>query len=113
MKPFTKRRTSNDIQIVLGDGWKRFAFAPEGLDYLGTIQRGMEIGALAKDVAGDYWQVNGDVRQALNASRVAAHLRKALAQRGPHAAGRSATGVARAAVVVLIKPRRRVPIAQV
>lgn len=108
MKPFTKLRTGNDVQIVLGDGWKRFAFTGDALDYLGTIRRGMEIGALAKDAEGNYWQVNGDIRQVLNASRVAAHLRRARAQREPRVAGRQPIDVARAAVVVVIKPRRRV-----
>ena len=76
MKPSTKTTPSGgDIQITLGDGWQRFAFTTRGLAFLGTIRRGMEIGALARDEAGGYLQVNGDIHQVLNKSRVAAHLR--------------------------------------
>lgn len=57
-------------QIILGDGWQRFAFATRGMTFLGTIRRGMEIGALAKDDTGGYLQVNGDIHQVLNRSRV-------------------------------------------
>jgi len=108
MKPFTKLRTGNDVQIVLGDGWTRFAFTADA-DYLGTIRRGMEIGALAKDAEGNYWQVNGDIRQVLNASRVAAHLRKADVRPEPFARTYPSTEAERPVVSVVVKRRRRIP----
>ena len=106
MNQFAKATgTSKDDRIVLGDRWKQFAFTTDALDYLGTIRRGMEIGALAKDPAGGYWQVNGDIRQELNKSRVAALLRTAIDRRHPVAV----TGqprAERAAVTVVVKPSR-------
>ncbi len=108
MKPSTKTTPSGgDIQITLGDGWQRFAFATRGLAFLGTIRRGMEIGALARDEAGGYLQVNGDIHHVLNRSRVAAHLRKAGVRREPIVVTCRPTGTERAAVSVVIKRRRR------
>jgi len=104
----TTARAGQDAQIMLGDGWKQFAFKTTGLDYLGTIRRGMGIGALAQDEAGRYWQVNGDIRQALNTSRVAALMRAATVRRRPLAVSRQPTQANRAAVSVTVKPRRRV-----
>lgn len=83
-----------------------FAQPREDLEYLGTIQRGMEIGALAKDQSGAYLQVNGDMRQTLNASRVDAALRAAK-PRAPAYRSRQPTEPAKP-VVVVVKPRRRV-----
>lgn len=108
MKPTGTTRSGKDVQIVLGEGWRQFAFTRDGLDYLGTIRRGMEIGALARDADGGYWQVNGDIRQLLNTSRVAAHLRDATVRRKPLMLPRQPTQTERAAVSVVIKPRRRV-----
>jgi hypothetical protein len=69
----------------------------------------MEIGALARDRAGDYWQVNGDIRQVLNKSRVTTQLRKAMVRSEPvGVVTRQPTDVDRARVAVIIKPRRRV-----
>jgi len=72
----------------------------------------MEIGALAKDAAGGYLQVNGDIHQVLNRSRVAAHLRKA--NLGPEPFGRTnqSTEAERPVVSVVIKRRRRIPMPQ-
>ena len=109
MKPFTKTRPSGgDIQITLGDCWQRFAFTTRGLAFLGTIRRGMEIGALARDEAGGYLQVNGDIHQVLNKSRVAAHLRKASPRPEPVAGAYQATEAERPAVSVVVKRRRRI-----
>lgn len=110
MKPLHKPvPADNDIQISLGAGWQRFAFATPGLIYLGTIRRGLEIGALARDATGAYLQVNGDIHQALNKSRVAAHLRKVGARPDPAAVAHSpTTETERPAVSVIVKRRRRI-----
>ncbi|HSV54774.1 MAG TPA: hypothetical protein VLJ57_21810 [Burkholderiaceae bacterium] len=114
MKASTKKTTSGgNIQIIVGSGWQRFAFTTRGLDFLGTIRRGMEIGALARDEAGGYLQVNGDIHQVLNKSRVAAHLRKAGFRSDPIAVTIPPTETERAAVSVVIKRRRRVLMPQV
>ncbi len=68
----------------------------------------MEIGALAWDDAGAYWQVNGDIQQALNKSRMEAHLRKAGFRPAPAAQADVSTGPERNAVSVVVKRRRRV-----
>ncbi len=106
-KPSPKRGGNNKNTIVnLGEGWRMFAQPREDLEYLGTIQRGMEIGALAKDTAGAYLQVNGDVRQVLNTSRVEAALRAA-SPKAPQYRPRPQAAPA-TPVVVIVKPRRRV-----
>lgn len=102
-----KRGGNNKNTIVmLGEGWRMFAMLREDLEYLGTIQRGLEIGALAKDASGAYLQVNGDVRQVLNTSRVEAALRAA-GPRRPALRPRPNAAPAKP-VVVVVKPRRRV-----
>ncbi|WP_211260333.1 hypothetical protein [Xenophilus azovorans] len=68
---------------------------------LGTVQRGMQIGALALLDDGSYVQVNGDVIERLNTSRVL-HV-----MRGRHEAAPRETRPA-AAPVVIVKKRRRV-----
>lgn len=114
MEPLHKtRRTGDAMQIVPGSGWQRFAFATPGLVYLGTIRRGMEIGALAMNDAGGYLQVNGDIHQILNRSRVAAHLRRAgIRPASVVPAGRPTTHAERPAVTVTVKRRRRILSAQ-
>jgi hypothetical protein len=97
-----------DIHIILGMGWRQFAFDRDDLAYLGTIRRGIEIGALAQDSAGNYLQVNGDMRQALNKSRIEAKLREAMGKDHMVQQVRQPTIAERAAVTVVIKPRRRV-----
>jgi len=81
-----------------------FAQERPGMRLLGTVQRGMQIGALALMEDGNYAQVNGDVVEPLNASRVLHAMRK------QHAAAptfRSAAPAAAPAVVV-VKKRRRI-----
>lgn len=106
MKPSPKKHKGNDTQITLGEDWHRFAFPRDDLEFLGIIRRGIEIGALAKDKEGGYLQVNGDMRQTLNKSRVDNLLRsaKVVAPRVPVA--RQPTQDQRAAVVVTVKKRR-------
>lgn len=103
-----KARKANAAQITLGEGWRQFAFDRPDLEYLGVIRRGIEIGALARDKDGAFWQVNGDMRQALNSSKMQALLRSARPDTKPAPVTRQPTAEQRAAVVVTVKPRRRV-----
>jgi hypothetical protein len=103
-----KKRAANDTQITLGDGWHQFAQPRDDLTFMGTIRRGMEIGALAKDHAGAYLLVNGDIRQTLNTSRVEAKLRSAVVKHPRVQVVHGPTEAERAAVVVVVKQRRRI-----
>lgn len=71
---------------------------------LGTVQRGMQIGALALLRDGTYAQVNGDVVEALNASRVR-H-----AMRGRHGGALVPLQPVAALAVVTVKKRRRIAV---
>ncbi|RZI83548.1 MAG: hypothetical protein EOP38_12245 [Rubrivivax sp.] len=106
MKPSPKKRKGNDTQVTLGEDWHRFAFPRDDLEFLGTIRRGIEIGALAKDTDGNYLQVNGDMRQTLNKSRVDNLLRSAKPAVVRAPVVRQPTADQRAAVVVTVKKRR-------
>ncbi|RUP35383.1 MAG: hypothetical protein EKK45_01155 [Curvibacter sp.] len=96
------------LRVTLGDGWRRFAMPQHDVEFMGVAQRGMEIGALARDVvSGMYVLVNGDLRQALNTSKVESALRSA----SKAATSRSSTSRATLPsqpVVVVVKPRRRI-----
>jgi len=48
-----------------------------GLQMLGTIQSGLEIGALARTTDGRYLQVNGSIRRELHPTRVNAAIERA------------------------------------
>lgn len=102
------RRGGNNKNTIVtpGEGWRMFAMPREDLEYLGTIQRGMEIGALARDQTGAYLQVNGDMRQVLNTSRIENALRVASPRPPPYRQRKPAASAA--PVVVIVKPRRRV-----
>jgi len=103
-----RARKTNSDQITLGEGWRQFAFERPDLEYLGVIRRGIEIGALARDKDGAFLQVNGDMRQTLNTSRIQALLRSARSVVRPAPVARQPTTEQRAAVVVTVKPKRRV-----
>lgn len=105
------KKQSSKAQITLGEGWRQFAFDRPDLEYLGVIRRGIEVGALAKDADGQFLQVNGDMRQVLNASRIQALLRSARPATKPVPVTRQPTAEQRASVVVTIKPKRRVIVA--
>ncbi|KGM39842.1 hypothetical protein JY96_06845 [Aquabacterium sp. NJ1] len=102
-----KARKTNNEQITLGDGWRKFAFERLDLEYLGVIRRGIEIGALAKDEGGAFLQVNGDMRQPLNTSRIQALLRSARPDIRSAPIARQPSAEQRSAVVVTVKPKRR------
>jgi hypothetical protein len=67
--------SKSELLIHLGPGW--MAFAPQLADVLllGVVQRGLQIGALAQRGDGSFVQINGDVVQSLNRSRVEHVLR--------------------------------------
>ena len=93
--------STSAFRIHIGPRWAAFAQARPGATMLGTVQRGMQIGALVLLSDGRYAQVNGDVVEVLNASRVR-H-----AMRGQHGVAPAARPAPAAPVVVTIKKRRR------
>jgi hypothetical protein len=103
-----RSRKANAAQIKLGDGWRQFAFAQPDLEFIGVIRRGMEIGALAQDKSGAFWQVNGDMRQTLNTSRMTALLKAAKPETRKAPITRQPSAEQRSAVVVTVKPKRRI-----
>lgn len=108
MKYQAASRRGKSDQVTLGEGWRQFAMPRDDLEYLGVIRRGMEIGALAKDQSGAYLQVNGDMRQTLNSSRIESLLRAAKPA-APKFYARPAPPSDKPPVVVVIKKRRIVP----
>lgn len=106
MKHTSSSRKS--LRVSLGDGWRRFSMPKHDLEFLGVVQRGLEIGALARDLsAGTYLLVNGDLRQILNSSKVEAALRSAHMAASRAYAPRPVQPIQ--PVVVIVKPRRRIP----
>ena len=91
---------------MVGAGWSAFAYARDGVAFIGTIQRGMQIGALARMADGTYAQINGDIIETLNKSRVEFALRAATGTR----AGQPIVNIPRVApaTLVTVKKRRRV-----
>jgi hypothetical protein len=69
------------LLVRLGNGWSMFAQLRDGVRLLGTVQDGMQIGALGQMPDGGYAQVNGDVVRKLNASRVEHALDRATGTR--------------------------------
>jgi hypothetical protein len=64
--------------ILLGEHWQRFTSAQPNLEMLGTVQRGAQIGALARRIDGSYVQLNGDNLTPLGAFQIERALRRAL-----------------------------------
>lgn len=69
--------SKDKLQINLGPRWAMFTYERDDMELLGTVQSGMQIGALARLPDGGYAQVNGDIQQSLNQSRVEHALRAA------------------------------------
>lgn len=92
------------MTIKLDSNLQRFTAANHtDFRYLGTVQRGLEMGALALTPQGEYVQVNGDIVQTLNASRVRAALGTAHTSRiGPQAPAATAP--------VVVRRKRRIPV---
>lgn len=70
--------------VYLGEAeWGRFTHAGvvnTGLRLLGSIRRGLQMGALAQDEQGRYVQLNGDHRTDLSQSQVASAVHRASSQ---------------------------------
>jgi hypothetical protein len=58
------------LVVQLGKGWRQFTLPVPGLAMLGTVLRGLEIGALARTADGRYLQVNGSIVREWPAQRV-------------------------------------------
>lgn len=57
MKP--RARNSARYQVTLGEQWRQHASPDLGIRFLGTIQRGMHVGALGVRPDGSYVCVDG------------------------------------------------------
>ena len=66
------------VSVLAGGPWKLYQrHAPAGWDMLGTVQRGLEIGALARNKeTGEYAQMNAGAVRALDQRKVAAALQQ-------------------------------------
>lgn len=66
------------LTILMGGPWRLYTNnCPPGWIMLGTIQRGMEIGALAKSAAGVYAQINAGTVRSLDQRKVQATINAA------------------------------------
>lgn len=66
-----------------GGPWRLYTHPPPGWQMLGTIQRGLEIGALARSPAGDLVQLNAGAVRALDQRKATAALAAAQLQEHP------------------------------
>jgi hypothetical protein len=64
--------------VRLGTHANRFAISQTGLRILGSIQTGLEIGALAQLPDGTYLQVNGDTHRVLHTACIEAAIARAV-----------------------------------
>jgi hypothetical protein len=63
------------LNVTVGDAWRLYQLtALPGWEMLGTVQRGLEIGALAKSAAGVYAQINSGAVRSLDQRKVIAAL---------------------------------------
>ena len=60
--------------VTVGGPWCLYTHAMSGFEMLGTVQRGMEIGALARTQAGLLVQVNAGAIRALDQRKALAAL---------------------------------------
>ncbi len=65
------------LHITPGGPWRLYTHAIHGMQMLGTVQRGMEIGALARTRAGLLVQLNAGSVRALDQRKAEAALRAA------------------------------------
>jgi hypothetical protein len=97
---------SSTWHILLGEHWQRFTTAQPGLELLGTVQRGAQIGALARHADGSYLQLNGDHQRPLGGFQIERALRKAHAHSAPTPNRSSQRRSAQTPVTVVVKKRR-------
>ncbi len=60
--------------VTVGGLWRIYTHAMSGFEMLGTVQRGMEVGALARTSAGLLVQVNAGAVRALDQRKALAAL---------------------------------------
>lgn len=60
--------------VTIGGPWRLYTHAMSGFEMLGTVQRGMEVGALARTPAGLLVQVNAGAVRALDQRKALAAL---------------------------------------
>ena len=60
--------------VTVGGLWRLYTHAMSGFEMLGTVQRGMEVGALARTQAGLLVQVNAGAIRALDQRKALAAL---------------------------------------
>ncbi len=65
------------LHITPGGPWRLYTHAIHGMQMLGTVQRGMEIGALARTRSGLLVQLNAGSVRALDQRKAEAALRAA------------------------------------
>ena len=62
------------LTVTLGGPWRLYSHPLAGWEMLGTVQRGMEIGALARSTADVLAQVNAGVVRSLDQRKAQAAL---------------------------------------
>jgi len=62
------------LTVTIDGPWRLYTHPLAGWDMLGTVQRGLEIGALAKSPAGLYAQINAGAVRSLDQRKVLAAL---------------------------------------
>ena len=65
------------LTVTIGGNWRMYTRRPAGWTMIGTVQRGMDIGALGKSPIGVYAQINAGLIQGLPQNKVIAALAKA------------------------------------
>ena len=101
--------SKDKLQINLGPRWAMFTYERDDMELLGTVQSGMQIGALARLPGGGYAQVNGDVQETLNQSRVEHALRAASGgRRGMPIVHHQQQRQPATQAVVIVKKKRRI-----
>lgn len=99
------------LKLRLGNQWSFFSQPRADMRLLGTVQDGLQIGALAQLPDGQYAQVNGDMLRVLNTSRVEHALDKATGTARKGARFQAEQPPARPAAAppkVIIKKRRSI-----
>jgi hypothetical protein len=91
--------TNTAWRILLGEHWHRFTSAQPNLEMLGTVQRGAQIGALARRIDGSYVQLNGD-----HLGRSPTTWHRELRRTGPHTGSRTRARVRPAPLLNAVEP---------
>lgn len=60
--------------VIIGGNWRIYTRCPPGWEMVGTVQLGMEIGALGKSPIGLYAQINAGAIRSLPQNKVIAAL---------------------------------------